>query len=118
MKMLPAAGEAVMRLRHEGCLEAVAHGGALHQALEDLRLVGRAQGVGAMHQADLELVRRILRDRGFQRQACRLAMGIKVVQEGLEVVELAQAIGLDALAAMAGDGRGGALSRPAARSIR
>ena len=66
----------------------------LDQALQHDAFIAGLQHIGAMAQHDFHLPRRIFRDQGFGRQALRLAIGVEVLEEGREVIEVLQVIGL------------------------
>jgi hypothetical protein len=92
MQMQAAAGALGKRFGHEGRLETGLGGDALGDALVHHRLVGGAQGVGPVPQGDLELARRILRDRPFQRHALDVGGGPELAQEAAEVLEFPKAV--------------------------
>jgi hypothetical protein len=57
-------------------------------------------------QGQFELTGRVFRDRGFDRDPLGVAGCIKVAEERVEIVQLAQAVDLDIPRPVAGDGRG------------
>ena len=64
------------------------------EALEHDGLVARFQDVGAMAENDLELSRRIFRDQRLGRQALDFGIGIEIVEERREIVEVLEIVGL------------------------
>ncbi len=67
---------------------------ALDRALVHHRVVGGAQRVGLVVQRELELARRRLGDRAFERDALGIGGGPQVAQQRGGVLELGQAVGL------------------------
>ncbi len=100
MDVHAGAGPLGVGLGHEGCGHAVLFGGGLDQALEHDAFIAGLQHIGAVAQDDFHLPRCIFRDQGFRRQPLRLAIGVEVLEEGGEVIEVLQVIGLVVLRAM------------------
>ena len=88
MHVEPVPGPVEERLRHEARRELVLARDPLHEPLEIERVVGRLQRVGDVQQVDLELPAAVLRDRAVDRHPVRVAGGIDVGEERLEMVEV------------------------------
>ncbi len=100
MDVHAGAGPLGVGLGHEGGRHAVLFGGGLDQALEHDAFIAGLQHISPVAQHDFHLPRRIFRDQGFGRQALRLAISVEVLEEGGEVIEVLQVIGLVVLRAM------------------
>ena len=102
-----AAGLARHRLRHERRVHLVAERRLARRALEHEHLVGERHRV-AVDQVDLHLRRAVLVDQRVDLDLLRLAEGVDVVEQRIELVDRGDAVGL------AADLRAGPSGRPAA----
>ena len=88
MHVKPVAGAIEERLGHEARRQLVLPRDPLDEPLEVERVVRRLQRVGHVQQVDLELPAAVLRDRAVDRHAVRVAGGVDVGEERLEMVEV------------------------------
>ncbi|MCY1528611.1 hypothetical protein D9M68_637220 [compost metagenome] len=90
----PAACAVAEGLGHEAGLQPVAVRHALDQALVADAFVHRLERVEAVLQGQLHLAGGVLGDRRAHRQALDFAGGVEVVEEGLQLLQLVDAIDL------------------------
>ena len=81
-------------LGHEGGAEAVLFGGGLDDALQHDGFVAGFQYVVAVTENDFHLSRCIFGDQRFGGQVLDFAPGIKIFEEGCEIIHVLQMIGL------------------------
>ena len=101
MDMHAGTGAAGKRFRHEAGHHAVAHGQRPDEALQHDDVVGGTQRA-AMAQRQFELALGVFRDHGFDGQALCFGATIDGVDEGLQPVELGDAIDLDTVGPFTG----------------
>ena len=94
-------------LRHEGRIEAVLARHALDRALHENAVVGRRQAVRHVAQVDLVLPDAVLRNRGIRGDALCLEGSGHVGEDGLELLQLGDAVHVAVREPAAGCGRAG-----------
>ena len=95
MKVHPIASARLKRFGHEGCLHPVLGGNRLDHPLVHDRIIARTQRIGLVRQRHFKLARRIFRNRRLKRQPLRVSTGIKIIEEGAEILHLGQAVDLN-----------------------
>ena len=84
-----------VRLGHEGRVHLVPQCRLARRALEEERLVGQIQGI-PVQQVDLHLRRAVLVDQRIDLDVLRLAEGIDVIEQRIELVDRGDAVALAA----------------------